>query len=273
MNVYPSNQTGWLDLALQALQIDGYVIVADVLDRGMVERSRAALYEAQLQILADIGAERIRSSGEIGTLRLLFKYQSLFFEFLEVPELLAVVDATLSGTAVLHTQNGLVLPSFEDAAVPTVFQNSFHRDFPRYMGGYLNSISILFALDPFTQENGGTLVVPGSHQNERTPEREYLESRAITAECSPGSMLVFDSTLWHAAGRNGSGTDRLGINHQFTRSFFKQQFDYVRAVGDRVMESLPERTQQLLGWYTRVVTNLDEYYQPEERRLYRRNQG
>jgi len=33
------------------------------------------------------------------------------------------------------------------------------------------------------------------------------------------------------------------------------------------------RTQQLLGWYTRVVTSLDEYYQPEEKRLYRRGQG
>jgi ectoine hydroxylase-related dioxygenase (phytanoyl-CoA dioxygenase family) len=33
------------------------------------------------------------------------------------------------------------------------------------------------------------------------------------------------------------------------------------------------RTQQLLGWYTRVVTSLDEYYRSEGDRLYRKGQG
>lgn len=83
-------------------------------------------------------------------------------------------------------------------------------------------------------------------------------------------MVVFDSTVYHAAGQNRSGKDRLSINHQFTRSFFKQQIDYVRLLGD---EALPARTQQLLGWYTRVVTSLDEYYRPAHERLYRADQG
>jgi len=86
-------------------------------------------------------------------------------------------------------------------------------------------------------------------------------------------MIVFDSTLWHAAGSNTSGRDRLAINHQFTRSWIKQQIDYVRALGNEAVEASPPRTQQLLGWYTRVVTSLDEYYQPPERRLYRKAQG
>ncbi len=48
-------------------------------------------------------------------------------------------------------------------------------------------------------------------------------------------MIVFDSTLWHAAGANVSGSDRLAINHQFTRSFIKQQIDYVRALGEQLV--------------------------------------
>jgi len=39
----------------------------------------------------------------------------------------------------------------------------------------------------------------------------------------------------------------LAINHQFTRSFFKQQIDYIRALGDAVILEQPARTQQLLG--------------------------
>jgi ectoine hydroxylase-related dioxygenase (phytanoyl-CoA dioxygenase family) len=84
---------------------------------------------------------------------------------------------------------------------------------------------------------------------------------------------VFDSTLWHAAGVNRSSKDRLGINQQFSRSYLKQQIDYVRAIGDDAVQAQEERTQQLLGWYTRVVTSLDEYYQPSEKRLYRSGQG
>ena len=96
---------------------------------------------------------------------------------------------------------------------------------------------------------------------------------AVPVEAPPGSLLIFDSTLWHAAGRNTSGHDRLAINHQFTRSFIKQQVDYVRALGPALIEAQPARTQQLLGWYTRVVTSLDEYYRPSAERLYRKNQG
>ena len=86
-------------------------------------------------------------------------------------------------------------------------------------------------------------------------------------------MILFDSTLWHAAGQNTSGQDRMAINHQFTRSYIKQQIDYVRALGEATVSCLSPRTQQLLGYYTRVVTSLDEYYQPEAQRLYRKGQG
>lgn len=135
------------------------------------------------------------------------------------------------------------------------------------------SINVFFPLVDFHEENGATLVVPKTHQCETVPSDEHLNANAIPAECPAGSMIVFDSTLYHAAGQNRSGTDRLSINHQFTRSFFKQQIDYVRLLGDDVIEALLPRTQQLLGWYTRVVTSLDEYYRPPHERLYRSGQG
>jgi ectoine hydroxylase-related dioxygenase (phytanoyl-CoA dioxygenase family) len=100
-----------------------------------------------------------------------------------------------------------------------------------------------------------------------------MESAAAPIECPAGSVFAFDSTLWHAAGHNNADRDRLAINHMFTRSFFKQQIDYVRALGDEFILSQPPRIQQLLGWYTRVVTSPDEYYRPTEERLYRAHQG
>jgi ectoine hydroxylase-related dioxygenase (phytanoyl-CoA dioxygenase family) len=115
--------------------------------------------------------------------------------------------------------------------------------------------------------------LPGSHQRANSPSPDLIAAEAVPVECEAGAMLVFDSTLWHAAGSNVSGRDRLAVNQQFTRSWIKQQIDYVRALGlDAVLTQRP-RTQQLLGAYTRVVTSLDEYYRPEDQRLYRRGQG
>jgi ectoine hydroxylase-related dioxygenase (phytanoyl-CoA dioxygenase family) len=263
----------WLAQALEGLRHHGYAIVTNVLDEGFIAETRATMYHTRDAIVADIGTERLERARELGVLRLMMKYEPFFYRYLEIPEMLQVVDATVSPTAVLHLQNGFVLPSLDPGNTPEVFQNTFHMDFPRVLVGYLASINVMFAIDAFTAENGGTLGVTGTHQKATRPDNAFLEANAFPVECPGGSMFLFDSTLWHAAGRNESGADRLAINHQFTRSWIKQQVDYVRAIGDDVIEELPDRTQQLLGWYTRLPTSLDEYYQPSEKRLYRSGQG
>jgi ectoine hydroxylase-related dioxygenase (phytanoyl-CoA dioxygenase family) len=202
----------------------------------------------------------------------MMKYDPHFFQFLEIPELLEVVDNSVSQKAIMHLQNGFILPSSPKEQTPTLFQNRFHQDFPRVLNGYVASINVMFAIDEFSKGNGATHVVPQTHQRTPPPDEKYLAQHAVAVECPAGSMLVFDSTLWHAAGANTSGKDRLAINHQFTRSYIKQQFDYVRALGDATVLVQSPRTQQLLGWYTRVVTSLDEYYRPEAERLYRKGQ-
>lgn len=264
---------GWLATVLESLCIVGYAVVTNVLDQEFLHTTRTAMYAARDKIRADVGEERLRRAGELGVLRLMAKYEPHFLRFLEIPELLAVVDATVSETAVLHLQNGLLLPPFPPGETPSVFQNRYHMDFSRLLNGYLCSVNTMFAIDEYTVANGGTLVVPGTHQQVPPPSAEYLQRHGVPVECPAGSMIVFDSTLWHAAGANSSGRDRLAINHQFTRSYFKQQVDYVRALGETLVLEQPPRTQQLLGWYTRVITSLDEYYRPADQRLYRGGQG
>lgn len=231
------------------------------------------MYRAQEAIWREVGEERLSRAGELGVLRLMLKYEPHFFKFLEIPEVLTTIDGTVSNTAIMHLQNGFILPSLPPGQTPTIFQNTFHQDFPRALNGYMASINIMFAIDEFSEATGATLVVPGTHQMITAPSPDYLKANAVAMECPAGSMVVFDSTLWHAAGANTSGRDRLAINHQFTRSYIKQQIDYVRALGDAVVLAQTPRTQQLLGWYTRVVTSLDEYYRPETGRLYRKGQG
>jgi ectoine hydroxylase-related dioxygenase (phytanoyl-CoA dioxygenase family) len=272
MNLGRSNPA-WLAHALEAVRQVGFAVVEGVLDSSFIEETRRALYDVQTKIRREVGDERLARAGEIGVLRLMMRHEPHFYRFLEIPELLSIVDNTVSPTAIMHLQNGFILPSYLPGQTPKVFQNAYHMDFPRVLNGYMASINVMFAVDAFSAENGGTLVVPGTHERAARPDDEYLVAAAIPVECGAGSMVVFDSTLYHAAGHNVSGRDRLSLNHQFTRSWIKQQIDYVRALGSAAVEAQSPRTQQLLGWYTRVVTSLDEYYRPEAERLYRKGQG
>ncbi len=273
MIILSNEDPAWLVKALEQLRNEGYAVVGGVLHQSFIQATRDAMYRAQEKIVRDVGSDRLTRAGEKGVLRLMVKYDPHFFAFLEIPELLAVVDETVGKTAIMHLQNGFILPSFGKNQAPTIFQNSFHQDFPRVLNGYVASMNVMFAIDEFSADNGATLAVPGTHQRLDAPDEQYLAANAVSMECPEGSMFLFDSTLWHAAGANISGKDRLAINHQFTRSYIKQQIDYVRALGDHLVLQQKPRTQQLLGWYTRTVTSLDEYYRPEEERLYRKGQG
>jgi ectoine hydroxylase-related dioxygenase (phytanoyl-CoA dioxygenase family) len=265
---------GWIAAVGDALRCVGHAVVEDVIPPAFLDQTRDAMSRAQRAFVHDLGSARLARAGEYGAVvRNMFAYDPHFFRLLEIPELLAVVDATVSATAILHLQNGLILAPAATTETTDVEPPRFHRDFPRVLNGYVASINVLVPIDPFTRQNGATLVAPGSHQRPTAPTEAELRAAAVAVACTPGAMLVFDSTLWHAAGVNRSGRPRLAINHQFTRSYIKPQIDYVRALGETTILGQTPRTQQLLGWFTRVPASLDEYYRPEHDRVYRKDQG
>ncbi len=262
----------WLSLAVGRLSTVGYAIVTDVVPADLLSRTPGALLAAHKSIRDEIGKERLARAGELGVVRLPMRYEPLFYEYLEIDPILAVVDAMVSSTCILHLQNGFILPPYCEEA-GAAFQLRWHRDFPRWLNGYTASVNALVAVDEFTPDNGATLVVPGTHHKPDFPSEAVLRADAIPAVCPAGSVVFFDSLLVHAAGRNLTAGNRMAINMQFTRSWIKQQIDAVRALGDEALLAQAPRTQQLLGWYTRVVTSLDEYYRPSDQRLYRSGQG
>ena len=87
----------------------------------------------------------------------MLKYDPHFFRFLELPPLLTLIDGTVSDSAILHLQNGFVLPSFAASEQRQVFQNSYHQDFPRVLNGYLASVNAFLrsTSSPATTERRG----------------------------------------------------------------------------------------------------------------------
>src|SRR5438067_9533241 len=111
------------------------------------------MYRVQERILANVGPERLSRAGELGVLRLMPKFDDFFIQFLEIPELLSVIDHTVSQVAVLHTQNGFILPPCQNGEVPQVFPTSFHQYFPRFFNGSLTSVNAMFVSDDFVQKD------------------------------------------------------------------------------------------------------------------------
>lgn len=147
----------------------------------------------------------------------------------------------------------------------------FHRDVRTYSGSFRLMLNMLVMVDAFTAANGATRLVPGSHRDENRPDESELEARAVQAVAGAGSILLFDSNLWHSAAPNLDGSPRMALTLTFSRPFFKQQMDYPRMLGEDYTRD--ERLRQVLGYNSRTPNGYDEWYQPPERRMYKPGQG
>lgn len=152
------------------------------------------------------------------------------------------------------------------------FSSVVHRDLRFYSGDFPMMLNCLIMLDDFTVENGGTYLLPKSHLEERKPSDKEFFSSAIQATGIKGDILVFNANVWHASAPNKTQKDRRAIPFTISRSFMKQLLDYPRAIGYDKIDLFSNEMQQFLGYHSRVPASLEEWYQPEEKRFYKKNQ-
>ena len=108
-------------------------------------------------------------------------------------------------------------------------------------------VTAAIALDDFTQKNGGTQLVPGSHlwSTERDPEPDEV----IYAEMAAGSMLLWDGALYHGGGANQTTTQRRTLTFNYTRGWLRTQFNqYLSIPRDRILQ-MPTELQTDLGYH------------------------
>lgn len=127
-----------------------------------------------------------------------------------------------------------------------------HRDhwamlwrYPDY--GRQVRVQVMLAVSDFTEENGATLVVPGSHT--WSEDRLAEPSEAVPAVMAPGSALLFLGSTHHGGGTNRT-TDqfRTGLTTGFDSAAVRQEENMYLALGADVVKSYPEDVQRLLGW-------------------------
>src|SRR5207247_711664 len=61
-------------------------------------------------------------------------------------------------------------------------------------------VNTMWALDDFTEENGATVVIPGSHR--WVDERPSADSPRVRAVMPAGSVMLFVGSVYHGGGAN-----------------------------------------------------------------------
>lgn len=187
---------------------------------------------------------------------------------LDDPVMNAYLNKVFSSTCIVYAyQSSSLLPGQKN------YGSRVHVDSPRFISGYTTNIGVIFPLDDFTEENGATFYLKGSHRQADIPDEASFFSGASRACCCAGDMVLFNGRLVHAAGVNTTDHARHALTINICRSYMRQRFDFPRLVPQSIIDTLGPDGRRLIGMNVRMPTSLDEFYLPEAQRLYKPNQG
>jgi ectoine hydroxylase-related dioxygenase (phytanoyl-CoA dioxygenase family) len=228
------------DLA-EAIRRDGYAIVPELLSSQEVGEIKAAL--GPWLCGRQMGRNDFEGFHSERVYALLAKAPPVA-RIVEHPDVLAVLDLLLTPHYRLSACLAIQVHPGETA-------QGWHADAsyvplprPRRMFG----VSAIWAFDDFTEHNGATEVIPGSHLWGPDEEAVADDPRAVKVKMRAGSALLFAGSLVHRGGAHrGTGT-RLGITPQYCEPWMRQIENMPLAVPPEIARRYSERVQELLGY-------------------------
>jgi ectoine hydroxylase-related dioxygenase (phytanoyl-CoA dioxygenase family) len=118
-------------------------------------------------------------------------------------------------------------------------------------------VNSMWAFDDFTEQNGATRIVPGSHR--RATAAYDPEQATVTVEMPAGSVIFYNGRVLHGGGANRTDKPRLGVILEYCSAWIRAQENHVIGVPRDVAASLPPRLQELLGYnvYPPFIGNVD----------------
>jgi ectoine hydroxylase-related dioxygenase (phytanoyl-CoA dioxygenase family) len=212
-----------------ALDHDGFLPLPGIL----TERQIAAFGTRLDELLASEGDDAGKEvHQEAGTDRLsdLVNKGEIFEVCFTHPRVLAAVTHVLGGEFKLSSLNAR-------SALPGQGLQALHADWggPVAPGNFFVCNSI-WLLDDFTESNGATRIVPGSHRSGLAPADVMRDPRTAHPEeikllAPAGAVVIFNSHTWHGGTLNASSKRRRALHSYFCRRDQPQQLDqraYIR---------------------------------------------
>ncbi len=249
---------------VEDVTIRGYTILKDLFTLDALCDWRKRIDDVYRTQEKELSYEAMKSIQDLDMCRAPLLYDFEFMRMASMPPVLEIMQRLLGDWHILNLQNAII-----NRPNVTHHQSSWHRDLP-YQNWVISrplAISAIFAIDPFSSSTGGTQVLPGSHKNETLPSNHYIDSNGITVEADAGSVIIFDSMLFHRAGYNQSSMTRRAVNHMYTSPILKQQYDFPRAIG--MKDGMSAATRKLLGYTAEVPIGAFEWRLSRLKRLQR----
>jgi ectoine hydroxylase-related dioxygenase (phytanoyl-CoA dioxygenase family) len=118
----------------------------------------------------------------------------------------------------------------------------------------------MWALTDFTEANGATRVIPGSHLADASP-RFGQQYDSVAAEMPRGSVLIWHGSLWHGGGPNTTDARRVGIAMNYCAGYIRQQENQQLGIPRDIAAGFEERLQQLCGYsvYYGLIGHIDKH--------------
>lgn len=240
----------------------GWYSFPEFIGMDLVERMRSDLedsYARCRQIQIENGLDKTE-----GTCHHILDNESSFIDCLKYYERLdEYFTEYFGGKYILNSFGGNILSKGMSYA------NDIHRDIRSYSGSLPLMLNTIIFLDDFTEENGATWLMDGGHRWDIFPSDADWNRNKFQITGKAGTMFIWNSNLWHKAGENKTDYPRRSVTPEFTKCFMKQGYNYTKFVNNDSLEYI----KQLLGWYSRTPSTLQEWYRPKDKRFYRDNQG
>jgi len=247
---------------------NGYIIVENFIDVEKVSKIKNELLVAIESERKNLGHTLESSRIDSGMVHNCFLYGEEMLKLLNYDKLRLMTDQLLCKHAIVYAYQSSSAPPLD-----TNYGGRIHVDSPRFIPDYPTNLGFILALDPFTDQNGATEVLPGSHKLSQQPTEEFFSKNKKSLICEKGTAIFFAARLWHRTGLNRSTKWRNAITINFCRPFMRSRFDFPRLATESNLAINPNsEIAKYLGWNVRMPTNLSEFYLPPESRLYKPNQ-
>ena len=235
-----------LDSIGSTLRRDGAVIVESLVDVDLVDAVRAELRPE----LDATGLARRSDFNGSKTLRIsnVLAVAPSAAALVDHDMVVAVADEILLPHCATYQVGSLTAIDI----LPGEGAQALHRDdtpFPIDTAGMELQIGVMWALDDFTEENGGTRVVPGSHRMLRSWHLPPLD-RWVSAVMPRGSALFYLGSMWHGGGANRSTAARMGLINVYSLGWLRQESNQYLVHPPEVAAQFGPRLRALLGYTT-----------------------
>lgn len=132
------------------------------------------------------------------------------------------------------------------SAAQRIHRDQWAFDFFPFPAGYEVQCNTIWAMHDFSDANGATRVIPGSHLREdRLP---FQHADTVPAEMPAGSVLFYTGALYHGGGANRSEDTRHGLNITYAVSWLRQEENQYLSVPAEMARTLPEPLLRLMGY-------------------------